>query len=184
MRILALDLSSKSTGYALGEKGKLESFGVITQPSNKHYVDRIYNIVDKILDLVKQEKIDMIYCEEVQLRDPDKEFNMNLHTFKTLMYLQARVVCEVHRNFPEVEFDFFAPNEHRSKVGLATGRGITRDMCKAQAIRYARDKYNLEVNDDIADAITIFDAAAKGGSAQSKKATPKKQKELSEKGGW
>jgi len=40
---------------------------------------------------------------------------------------------------------------------IKQGRGIKRNDLKPQDIKYIKDKYNINVNDDIADAICIFD---------------------------
>ncbi len=156
MKILALDLSSRSTGYAVKDGDKLIDYGCISQSASKNYIERIYTITEKILEIIAEHNISTIYCEEVRFGDA------NVHTFKTLMYLQSHIVCEVYMKLSkDIQFEFFQPSEHRAKVGIKTGRGVTREMCKAAAINYVMQKYGITVNDDIADAITIADAASK-----------------------
>lgn len=159
MKYLALDLSSRSTGYAIKENDELIDYGCITQPSNKNYIERIYIITKEIMEIIKKYKIKTVYCEEVRFGDT------NIHTFKTLMYLQSHIVCETYMYDKEINFIFFQPSEHRAAVGIKTGRGVTRDQCKAAAICYVKNKYSIDVNDDIADAITIADAATKNAAA-------------------
>ena len=47
------------------------------------------------------------------------------------------------------------PNSWRAKVGIKTGRGITRTSLKPMDIKFARDTFGIDVNDDIADAIGV-----------------------------
>ena len=65
MRILSLDLSSKSTGYAIGQDEKLEKHGCITA-SSKNTVKRIIKIRDEIKQLIIENNIDKIIAEEVR----------------------------------------------------------------------------------------------------------------------
>ena len=51
--------------------------------------------------------------------------------------------------------EYLYPSEWRSVCGLKTGRGIKREELKKQDIEFAANKYNIQVNDDIADAIGI-----------------------------
>lgn len=159
MIILALDLSTKSTGYWIRDEKPNEviEHGLITQSGNKNYIERIYTIVPKILELIQKYNIKNVYCEEVQFGDT------NIHTFKTLIYLQAKLVSEVYFLDPTIEFTFFQPSEHRSRVGLPSGRYVTRDQCKANAIAYVQEHYGIIVSDDEADAATIADAAFTSG---------------------
>jgi len=41
---------------------------------------------------------------------------------------------------------------------MKQGRGIKRTSLKSQDIQYVKDRYNIIVNDDEADAICLFDA--------------------------
>jgi hypothetical protein len=77
----------------------------------------------------------------------------NQQVFKVLHYLQAAVVLMLNDYKQTVEF--YVSSEWRKKCGIKTGRGITRDMVKQADIKFVKDKYNLDVNDDIADAIGI-----------------------------
>ena len=69
------------------------------------------------------------------------------------MYLQGAVAVCFNKYGKKLEF--FTASEWRKKCGIRTGRGIKRDTLKAADIKFVKDNYNLNVNDDIADAICI-----------------------------
>lgn len=155
MKVLALDLSTRSTGYSIGDSitKELITYGCISQPSSKNYILRIKDITKEILNLIQKYNIEKIFCEEIRFGD------VNTHTFKTLAYLQAYIVCETYLINKNIEFVFFQPSEHRALVGIKTGRGIEREILKQEAIKYVKNKYGIDVNDDIADSITILNAS-------------------------
>lgn len=150
MRILALDLSTKSTGWAIGEEQCLQQHGCIVKNS-KNVIDRIIQMREQLSSIIKQNKIDKIIMEEVR---PD----FNSHTGKVLIWLQAAIVIAAYEISPNIQFDFINASEWRAILKIKQGRGIRREQLKPKDIQYVRQKYNIEVNDDEADAICILDA--------------------------
>ena len=63
-----------------------------------------------------------------------------------------------HDNHAAVAIEYVYPNEWRSKCGIKTGAGVKRQSLKPADIKFVKDTYNLDVNDDIADAIGIGQA--------------------------
>lgn len=159
MNILSLDLSSKSTGWAVSIDNTLKDYGCITA-SSADYIERLKKITAEVCDIVKKYNIKKIVCEEVRFGDK------NVHTFKVLMYLQAKIVMELHDIDKEIDFEFQQPSEWRKKVGIQTGRGVTREALKPADIKYVKNTYNITVNDDIADAIGILDSVIKPPAAK------------------
>ena len=150
MYILALDASTKATGVAIFKDKTLMGSSVITASSNDLY-KRIHKMVDNILAIVEQLKIEKIVMEEVI---PDHTKNTN--TFKALMYLQALIHIELHDKFPKVEIELVYPSSWRSVCGIKNGRGIRREQEKLEDIKFANKTYNLNLmSDDQADAICI-----------------------------
>lgn len=148
--ILALDLSTKSSGWATRVQDKLE-YGCITA-SSADPKERIIKMRNELLKIIEKYNITKIIMEEVR---PDLQ---NSHTQKILTWLQAEIVIPVYEYNKTIEIEFILPNSWRSKIGIKTGAGIKRDVLKAKDIEYVKDKYNLTVNDDIADAIGILDS--------------------------
>lgn len=150
MRILCLDLSTKSSGWCIGQENNLESHGFITA-SSKDALKRIRKMRDQLSNIIKNNKINKIVMEEVR-----PEYNS--HTNKILMWLQAAIVLAAYEIDPKIEYDFIGASEWRAALKIKQGRGIKRQQLKPQDIQYVQNKYNILVNDDQADAICIFDA--------------------------
>lgn len=150
MKILALDLSTKSSGYAIGSDQKLSSYGCITATDKNPY-KRIIKMRDLIIQLIKKNKITKIVIEEVR-----PEYNS--HTNKILMYLQASIVLAAYEFNSQIQFNFLGASEWRARIKIKQGRGIKRESLKLQDIEYVKNKYNISANDDQADAICLFDA--------------------------
>lgn len=150
MKILSLDSSTKSTGYCVGQNGKIESHGCITA-SSKDVIKRIIKMRDQLSEIIKNNKIEKIVMQEVRPQ-------YNSHTNKVLMWLQAVIVVAAYEINAKIEFEFIQAVEWRAALKIRQGRGVKRQALKPQDIQYVEDKYKLKVNDDEADAICIFDA--------------------------
>ena len=150
MKILSLDLSTKSSGYAIGDDGILKSHGCITA-SSKDVVKRIIKMRDQFSKIIKDNKIDKIIMQQVRPQ-------FALHTSKVLMWLQAAIVIAAYEINSNVEYQFIGASTWRAALKIKQGRGVRREALKPQDIQYVQDKYKIKVNDDQADAICIFDA--------------------------
>ena len=150
MRLLSLDLSTKSSGWCVGQDGNLESHGCISA-SSRDVIKRIIKMRDQLSKLIKNNKIDKIIMEEVR-----PEYNS--HTNKVLMWLQAVMVVATYQIDSNIEYEFVGASEWRAALKIKQGRGVKRQALKPQDIQYVEIKYHLSVNDDEADAICIFDA--------------------------
>lgn len=154
MKILALDLSTKSTGYAIYTDGKLIDYGCITA-SSTDFINRIQKIIQKLKEILdKNPDITKVIAEEVRPEGTGYGVG-NLHTHKTLMYLQAAVAFLLHENYAAAAFEFVYPSSWRAKCGIKNGRGVRRESVKKNDIAFVKKQFGLDVNDDIADAIGI-----------------------------
>ncbi len=150
MKILSLDLSTKSSGFAIGQNESLEAHGCITA-SSRDVIKRIIKMRNQLSKIIKNNKIDKIIMEEVR-----PEYNS--HTNKILMWLQAVIVIAAYEINPKIEFQFNGATSWRAALKIKQGRGIKRDQLKNSDIQYVFNKYGIKVNDDQADAICILDA--------------------------
>lgn len=148
MKVLALDLSSKSTGWSLFEGEKLITYGCITN-ANPDSLFRIKKMTEEIKKIYQNFKPDSVICEDILPED----VHHNQNVFRTLQYLQAAVVLGLHDYGQSV--NFYVSSEWRKKCGIRTGRGVKRETLKAADIAFVKSNYNIDVNDDIADAICI-----------------------------
>lgn len=150
MKILALDASTKSTGWAVFDETKLVAHGCATA-SSTDLVKRIQKIISELTIILSNHKVDKIILEEVR---PEQGLQ-NIKTHKALMYLQAAIVFLVHDHFSKAEIEYVYPSEWRKQCGIKTGSGVRRESLKEKDIEFVKNEYGLTVNDDIADAIGI-----------------------------
>ena len=150
--ILALDASTKRTGFAFFRDGKIQ-YGAIASSSTSPE-KRIATMRDGVLEIIKKENIDKIVMEEVR---PD---GMNQHTGKLLTWLQGCIVVAVFEYNKNIKVEYIGASTWRSKLGLQ-GYRVLRTEQKKKDIAYANQKYGLNLNDEMddeADAICILTA--------------------------
>jgi len=152
MNILSLDLSTKSTGWAFFEDGRLIAHGCITA-SSTDLINRIEKIVNELKEVVKDYTISKVVVEEVR---PEGGYGVgNLKTHRALMWLQAAVAFWMHTDYRTVDIDYIYPSSWRATLGIKNGRGIKRMTLKEADVEFVKNKYGIAVNDDEADAICI-----------------------------
>lgn len=148
MIILGLDLSSKSSGYSVFNDGKLIDYGCITSGSQNLY-KRIDVMVAGIKTILDKYQINHVYIEDVIMSDV-----MNNHqVFKALTYLQGFILHLLDEY--NLDHTFYTASEWRAACGIHTGRGIKRESLKPKDIVFVKEKFGIDVNDDVADAICI-----------------------------
>ena len=105
----------------------------------------------EIVGLICRYNPDKIIMEQVR-----PEYNS--HTNKVLMWLQAVIVVAAYQVDSSIECQFIGASTWRAALKIKQGRGVKRQALKPQDIQYVQNKYHIQVNDDEADAICIFDA--------------------------
>ena len=152
MNILSLDLSTKSSGWAFFENGELKDHGCITSASTD-VIKRIHIMTNGIAEILDKYFIDKVVVEEVR---PEGGYGVgNTKTHRALMWLQAATAFLLHDNYPKIELDYIYPSSWRANIGIKNGRGIKRTTLKEADIAFVKEKYDIMVNDDEADAICI-----------------------------
>lgn len=153
MSILAIDASTKSTGYAIFNDSKeLIDYNCITA-SSTDLIKRIYKMGSELKEVILKYQPETIILEEVY---PESGGHMqNIKTHKALMFLQAHLNFLVHDSYPTAKIEYIYPSQWRSKCGIKTGQGVKRTSLKEEDIAFVKTQYNIVVNDDIADAICI-----------------------------
>lgn len=148
MITLSIDGSTKSTGVAIFDQGKLKYYQCIKASDSNTY-KRIKKMVRRIKELCQQYKPTDVIMEEILPQD----VKHNNNTYKPLIYLQAAVVLEMDGLGLKVNLS--TASHWRSICGIHTGRGIKRDELKSASIKLVKMIYNIQVNDDISDAICL-----------------------------
>lgn len=142
--ILALDVSTTSTGYALYVGDKLTKFGFI-KPTGKDWLVRVRKMADKVTKLDEEYSIDTVVIE-------DTFFLKNIKTVKKLCLAQGILLGQL----PEANLIQVFPNTWKKHFGLGKGKA-TRDEQKQTSISVAETMFLIGhgINDDEADAILM-----------------------------
>lgn len=150
MNLIAIDGSTKSTGIAIYKHNKLVQYNCITSTSNDLF-NRIKTMVLEIKKvLIENPDLEYLIMEQVR-----QEGFVNIKTYKALMYLQGCIQLLVHEQFKHIQTDFLYPSSWRKVCQIKQGRGVQRKQQKQLDIQWVKQNFDLEVNDDIADAIGI-----------------------------
>lgn len=151
---IAIDASTKATGIAIFMNQELKEYKFITQ-SSKNVLTRIKNMTDTIEEIYKTydgKEVQVIMEQVIPDNLNDSKWTKNQNTFRALFYLQAAIVLMFHHYDKEVEF--IGASSWRKQCGIKQG-GASRDLLKMRDVQFVKETYNLQVNDDIADAICI-----------------------------
>lgn len=148
MKTLAIDASSKSSGIAIFEEGKLIHYECIIKTSADS-LKRIEEMAKRIRQVYDQFQPTNIIMQDILPQD----VKHNQNAYKVLIYLQAAVVLSLHQTGAVVQFT--TASHWRSICGIKTGPGIKRDSLKLASKHLVKNIYNIDVNDDISDAICI-----------------------------
>lgn len=148
MKTLAIDASSKSSGIAIFEEGKLIHYECITKTSADS-LKRIEEMAKRIRQVYDQFQPTNIIMQDILPQD----VKHNQNVYKVLIYLQAAIVLSLHQTGAVVQFT--TASHWRSICGIKTGPGIKRDSLKLASKHLVKNIYNIDVNDDISDAICI-----------------------------
>ena len=148
MITLAIDASTKSTGIAIFNQGKLIHYECINVSDACTYkrIERMRKRIRQLYDLYQPTNIIM-----QDVLPEDVKHNQNV--FKSLIYLQAAIVLQLYKTGAQVEL--YTASHWRAQVGIRTGSGIKREKLKQASQRLVKNIYNINVNDDISDAICM-----------------------------
>ena len=143
--ILALDQSSRITGYAVFIDNQLAASGTFTV-TDDYIPDRLVKIRNKVIGLIEQYNIDKVLLEDIQMQTQVN--NVSTH----------KILAEVLGVLEELCAERKIPHEliHSSswKSGLNI-KGRDRATQKRNAQAYVEEKYKLKVSQDESDAICI-----------------------------
>lgn len=148
MSLLAIDASTRSTGIAFFEKNKLVYYDCIID-SGKDVLSRIEYMTKEIQKIFLKYKPDKVIMQQVL----PQEVGHNQNVYKSLMYLQAKIVLMFHEYKKNVKL--VVASHWRKQCGFKTGSSVTRDRLKQQSQNLVKGIYGIESNDDISDAICL-----------------------------
>lgn len=171
---IAIDASTKSTGIAIFKDKELIEYKNI-KSSNKSVLKRIKYMTDAIEEIyvnhsnnsfmnnltkaITDGEYDsptyQIVMEQVlpdNLTKDENQWIRNQATFKALMYLQAAIVLMFDHY--DLKVELVGASTWRKWCGIKQG-GVNRETLKFRDIEFVKQNYEINVNDDVADAICI-----------------------------
>lgn len=146
MRLLALDQSSRVSGYAIFIDDKLETYGKIDLKQDD-VGERLVAFRKQISKLVADYDIDEVAFEDIYM---DGQKVNNISTFKVLAEVFG--ICDELFTELEIKNTAVLAGTWKSTLGI---KGKTRPEQKKNAQVYIKNKYNIDVIQDIVDAICI-----------------------------
>lgn len=144
--LLALDQSSRCTGYSVWEDGSLISFGHF-ELSEGDIGKRLDQFVQKLYSLVQEYQVNRVAFEEIQLQ---ANVGNNVSTFKILAYVQAIIITFCTQQ--KIPYTIIAPSAWRSRCGI---KGKKRDEQKLNAKIWVKEKFDRDATTDEADSICL-----------------------------
>jgi Holliday junction resolvasome RuvABC endonuclease subunit len=144
MILLALDQSSKITGYAIFDDGKLVKYGKLSY-DDADLGTRLVKLRKDLEKLVDEAKIDEVIMEDIQYQP-----NIGIDTFKVLAETFG-VVYELltEKNIPNSSV---WSTSWKSLLGI---KGKTRPEQKRNAQNYIVNTFGIKPTQDECDAICI-----------------------------
>lgn len=143
--ILALDQSSRISGFAVFTDGKLTEYGTFTMDDSSIPV-RLVKIRNKVIELVEKYNIDKILLEDIQMQ---QQVN-NVTTYKVL----AQVLGVLEELCAEKGLPHEVIHSQTWKSALDI-KGRDRATQKRNAQQYVLDTYGVKPAQDAADAICV-----------------------------
>lgn len=153
MRILALDQSTSCTGWAIAIDGKVneDNVGVI-KSHKKDYIQRIKETVEKVAQLIKDNDIDLVVFEDIQMQ------GYQVDVFKKLAQLQGSLMFMLLEL--GVNFEVMHTAKWRKELGMSD-KGVKRQEWKLRSKYYAECQELRYFCEDSNDAICIAFGSAK-----------------------
>ena len=147
--LLALDQSSHTTGYSVFKDGTHIKTSHFDCNSND-LGDRLEQLRDTIIRLIKEYDIDEVVFEDIQLQDVNGSKEVGIKTFKIL----AETFGVVHELLTECNIKYTAvlPIKWKAHFKIA-GKGRSQEKKLTQA--YVLKNYELRCTEDEADSFCI-----------------------------
>lgn len=156
LKILALDLASKKTGWSLlslDDKSHvaLEEYGLL-DIKGKDLVGRLVGLWDAFPEVLRKTRPDLVVVEDTYY-NPSRP-----SAYRALM--QARAVISLICAFLGIPTAFITASSAKKRI---TGSGRSKKQQVMQAVRERFSELEKVKSDDITDAVALGLAAALGG---------------------
>lgn len=149
MRLLALDQSSRCTGYAIFEDDTLIDSGTYTL-THPEMGRRLVSFRDTVIALISKYNIDEAVFEDIQLQSPGASKAMGVTTYKALAEIMG-VLMELLEE-KKIPYKIIPSVTWKSELNI---KGRQRAEQKKNAQAYVAATYAKKVSQDESDAICI-----------------------------
>lgn len=153
MRILALDQSSRVSGYAIFDGDDLIDSGKFTVDDSDIGV-RLVKIRNKVEELIDKNKIDLVAFEDIQLQA--NKGPTNVTTYKVLAEVFG--VLEELCSEKKISYRIVHSQTWKSVLNI---KGSERSTQKKNAQEYVLKTYGKKVSQDESDAICLGTSVVK-----------------------
>ena len=153
MTVLALDQSSRVSGWSVFEDNKLLTFGSF-DCEDDDIGQRLFKVRKNVKELIDKYKPSHIVFEDIQLQD---NVGNNVQTFKILAEVYG-VISELLTEL-KIPYTIMLAGTWKNILEI---EGRTRPEQKKNAQRYVKNRYKIDVIQDIADSICIGTAYLEG----------------------
>lgn len=147
---LSIDSSTKKTGIAVWDDSHLLHYFLIDCSEIADIDIRFIEMAKKIYNALEKYNPSKVYIEEAAS-------TRNAIVQRFLVRLQGIVFA--WKLFNECEVILYRPQMWRKACDIKQGRNVKRSELKKQAIDFVKNKFEVIVNDDVAEAICIGVAA-------------------------
>ena len=148
MKILALDQSTRVTGWAVFADDTLQEYGKFdAENAGADIGKRLTYIREKVKALIDKYGIQKILIEEIQLQNT---VGNNVVTYKKLAYVQAVLIQMLDEL--KLPYEVIASSSWKSTLGI---KGRARAEQKKNAQIYVNTIYGIKATQDECDAICI-----------------------------
>ena len=145
MKILALDQSSKTTGYAIFEDRELVNYGKITF-SHSNPIERMNCLMQEIENIIKNNNIEKVFLEDIQMQGRVN----NVVTFKILAFVLGMFEIYCFKN--KIPYEVIPSSTWKSKCKI---KGKARQEQKQDAQRFVKEVFDISPAQDTVDAICL-----------------------------
>lgn len=141
--LLALDASTKATGWAIFKNGKLYKSGVICPRATLDVYKRIKVVADRIEDIIEEYSVNELISEDIY-------YGGNIHTFEVLSMLKG--VINYVSNKRKLKIYYVLPNVWKSHFSIARKDS---ECGKKLAIELCRKKVGRKLGEDESESVLI-----------------------------
>ena len=148
MKVLALDQSTRVTGWAVFADDALQEYGKFdAENAGTDIGKRLTYIKSKVKTLIDKYNIQKVLIEEIQLQNT---VGNNVVTYKKLAYVQAVLIQMLDEL--KLPYEVIASSSWKSTLGI---KGRARAEQKKNAQIYVNTIYGIKATQDECDAICI-----------------------------